>query len=124
MPSASPSPRRFLHPASGVLILGLDWLLFSGNVLTLGLSTFVLGTLGFLVATTGTGWIQARYSGDSRGKSLMKGLLGGVAVGVPFPIVGTAVGGAILALSGLRRRPGQADGPSQNNLPSDTHDRP
>lgn len=124
MPSTPPSLRRFFHPASGALILGLDWVLFSGNALTLGLSIVALTTLGFLVATTGTGWIQARYGNDSRAKSLLKGLLGGLAVGVPFPIVGTAVGGAILALSGLRRRPGRGDGPSRNDLPSDTRDRP
>lgn len=92
---------RFLHPASGALILGLDWLLFSGSVLSLGLSTPALAVLGFVLGAAGTGLLQTRYGRDSRTKVTMKGLLGGLAVGVPLPIAGTAVGGAILALSGL-----------------------
>ena len=94
---------RFLHPASGGLILGLDWLLFSGNALTLGLSTLPLAVLGFVLGGVGTGIIQAQYSQDSGAKSLFKGLVGGFAVGIPMPIAGTAIGGAILALSGLDR---------------------
>jgi len=38
-----------LHPASGALILGLDWLLFSENALTLGLSTLLIVAVGFSV---------------------------------------------------------------------------
>lgn len=93
----------FLHPASGLLILGLDWLFFSGSVLTLGLSTPILGLLGFTLGALGTGFIQHRYGGDSTGTTIVKGLLAGVAVGIPLPIAGTAVGGGVLALSGLNR---------------------
>lgn len=94
---------RFLHPASGALILGLDWLLFSGTALSLGLSAFPLAVLGFVLGGVGTGLVQAQYSPDGNAKSLLKGLLGGLAVGIPMPIAGTAIGGAILALSGLDR---------------------
>lgn len=97
---------RFLHPASGALILGLDWLLFSGSVLSLGLSTPALAVLGFALGAAGTGLLQGRYGGDGRTKVTLKGLLGGLAVGIPLPIAGTAVGGAILALSGLDRLSG------------------
>ena len=100
---------RFLHPASGVLILGLDWLLFSGSILSLGLSTPALGALGFLLGAVGTGLIQAQYGHDSGGMSLLKGVLGGVAVGIPLPIAGTAAGGAVIALSGLDRLTGRSD---------------
>lgn len=103
MPADSPTSSRFLHPASGALILGLDWLLFSGSVLSLGLSTLVLSVLGFALGAAGTGLLQGRYGGDGRTKVTLKGLLGGLAVGIPLPIAGTAVGGAILALSGLDR---------------------
>lgn len=103
MPSSeSPSP-TVLHPASGVLILGLDWLFFAENAITLGLSTPLLALIGFGVAGLGTGLIQRIYHGDGFGKALLKGLLGGVAVGIPLPIAGTAVGGGILALSGLNK---------------------
>lgn len=98
------SSPRFLHPSSGALILGLDWLLFSGNALSMGLSTPILTLAGFVLGTVGTGILQSRYGADGRWMSLGKGLLGGIAVGIPLPIVGTAAGGAILVLSGLNRK--------------------
>lgn len=101
--SSNESSQTFLHPASGVVILGLDWLLFSGTVLSLGLSTPAIAVLGFALGAVGTGLIQKTYGEDGTGKSVIKGLLGGVAVGIPMPIAGTAVGGAVLALSGLNR---------------------
>jgi hypothetical protein len=110
--------RRLLHPSSGLLILGLDWLLFSGSVLSLGLSTPALVLAGFVLGTVGTGVLQSRYGGDGTWMSVGKGLLGGIAVGIPLPIVGTAVGGAILALSGLNRRSLLGtDDPDSNNTP-------
>jgi len=95
------SVSRLLHPASGALILGLDWLLFSGTVATLGLSTVGVAVLGFGLGALGTGAVQRRYAHDSFLKSLMKGIFGSVAVGVPLPIAGTVAGGAILTMSGL-----------------------
>lgn len=104
MPDAlSRDATTFLHPASGGLILGLDWLLFSGNIATLGLSTFASVGMGFVLGGVGTGWIQYRYGGDPFGTSLAKGILGGLTVGAPLPVAGTAVGGAVLALSGLNQ---------------------
>jgi 4-amino-4-deoxy-L-arabinose transferase-like glycosyltransferase len=94
---------RFLHPASGALILGLDWLLFSGSALTLGLSTPMLALIGFALGGVGTGLIQGRYGRDKNTTSVVKGFLGGLAVGIPLPIAGTALGGGILTLSGLDR---------------------
>ncbi len=116
--------RTFLHPASGALILALDWLLFSGNVLALGLGTPVLATLGFGLGSLGVGFVQRRYGHESIGKSVAKGLLGGLAVGIPLPVAGTAVGGFVLALSGLNRwkdrlRPGRHRSRSdEKTLPS------
>jgi hypothetical protein len=91
-----------LHPASGALILGLDWLLFSENALTLGLSTPLVVAVGFGGAGLGTILIQRHYGTDGPGSAVLKGLLAGITVGIPLPVAGTAVGGAILALSGLR----------------------
>lgn len=107
MPPDDEAPARFLHPAGGALILGLDWLLFSGSALTLGLSTPALAALGFAVGAVGTGLVQRRYGADSPLKSTLKGLLGGIAIGLPLPIAGTAVGGLILTLSGLDQLSGR-----------------
>lgn len=91
----------FLHPASGLLILGLDWLFFSGSLVTLGLSTPALALLGFGTGSVGTAFVQRQFHRDNTGKSVLKGLLAGITVGIPLPIAGTAVGGGVLALSGL-----------------------
>lgn len=93
----------FLHPASGALILGLDWLFFSGTVVTLGLSTPALAGLGFVLGALGTGFIQRRYQQEGTLPSVLKGIGAGIVVGLPLPIAGTAVGGGILALSGLNK---------------------
>jgi hypothetical protein len=100
-PPSVQSATRILHPASGVLILGADWLLFSGSTLTLGLSTPALAALGFGIGGLGAGAIQKAYHDDGAGLSVLKGLLAGLVVGIPLPVAGTAVGGTILALSGL-----------------------
>lgn len=115
------SPRRtntFLHPASGLLILGLDWLFFSGTALSLGLTTPALALLGFGIGALGTGMLQRIYGGEGRLKSVLKGLLGGLVVGIPLPIAGTAVGGFILALSGLNRLRGNTTDSTSSPPPS------
>src|SRR5215207_5173439 len=65
-----PLPKRFMLPATGLLIMGLDWLLFSEEAASFGLLIPFTSLVGFLV-------------------------------GIPFPLAGTIVGGAILAASGL-----------------------
>ncbi|NIA12602.1 MAG: phosphoribosylaminoimidazole carboxylase [Nitrospiraceae bacterium] len=99
---SAPLPKRtFFHPSSGMAILGLDWLLFSGNVLTGGAATPLVCLLGFVAGIIATTACQ-RYAGRSSwGASLLKGVCAGIVVGVPFPIFGTFVGGGILAASGL-----------------------
>ncbi|MCP4645245.1 MAG: phosphoribosylaminoimidazole carboxylase [bacterium] len=83
------------------MILGLDWLLFSGTAVTVGLATPVTALLGFALGGIATAACQRYAASDSWPASLGKGLLAGVAVGVPFPILGTFVGGVVLASSGL-----------------------
>lgn len=114
--SDAPSP-TFLHPASGILILGLDWLLFSGSAITLGLSTLGLAGIGFTLGGLGTGLLQRVYHEDGMAKALLKGLLAGVTVGIPLPVAGTAVGGGVLALSGIDRLWGRSD-PDKMTPPS------
>ena len=94
-------PGSFLHPAAGALILGLDWLLFTGTTATGGLALPLAVVLGFTVGSFGTCCIQRFWAKERWGRALLKGLLGGIVVGLPFPIGGTLVGGAVLASSGL-----------------------
>ena len=95
------APGRFFLPATGLWILGLDWLLFSKEVASLGMATPVTAVLGFLAGSVGTYRLQRRYAGDDGRRAWVKALLAGLAVGVPFPLAGTIVGGWILANSGL-----------------------
>ena len=96
-------PPSFLHPASGALILGVDWLLFGGMTATGGLAMPVTMMLGFLVGGLGTAASQRILAKEGWAKALGKGFLAGLAVGAPLPIGGTAVGGAVLASSGLNQ---------------------
>lgn len=91
----------FLHPATGALILGLDWLLFSGTVATGGAALMLSVLLGLTLGAIGTCAIQRFWAKERWSRALLKGMLGGVVVGLPFPIGGTLVGGAVLASSGL-----------------------
>ena len=95
------SRQGLLHPWSGGVILGLDWLLFSGNALTMGASTVPMVLAGFLGAGIGVTLCQRYAANDGWLKSLAKGVVAGIVVGVPFPIFGTFVGGVVLAFSGL-----------------------
>jgi len=90
-----------LHPASGAAILGLDWLLFGSNAATGWVATPIIIVGGFVLGGASTFLVQKFASKDSTSKSLMKALAAGVAVGVPAPIAGTALGGSILGWSGL-----------------------
>ncbi len=91
-----------LHPLSGLWILGLDWMLFGGNVVSLGLLTILMMLAGFVIGGAGTAFIQGHYTGNGVGACFGKGLLGGLVVGVPFPVAGTFAGTIILAVSGLK----------------------
>jgi hypothetical protein len=96
-----PLPNRFLLPATGLVILGLDWLLFSSEAATLGLAVPATSLVGFLAGSFGAYQLQRRYGRDSRSLASLKALLAGILVGVPFPLFGTIVGGWIVAQSGL-----------------------
>jgi len=96
-----PLPKRFMLPATGLLIMGLDWLLFSEEAATLGLALPFTSLFGFLAGAIGTYHLQTRYGRDSRARAWLKGLLSGVLVGIPFPLAGSLAGGWILTTSGL-----------------------
>ncbi|MCI0335372.1 MAG: hypothetical protein L0228_19360 [Planctomycetes bacterium] len=96
-----PLPQRFMLPATGLLMLGLDWFLFSGEAATVGMAAPVTAIVGFLAGSLGAYHLQRRYALNSHPVALAKALLAGVFVGVPFPMAGTLVGAWVLATSGL-----------------------
>ena len=97
----SPLPKRFMLPATGLLIMGLDWLLFSEEAASLGLLIPFTAPLGFLAASIATYHLQTKHGLDAKPVAALKGLLAGILVAIPFPLAGTMIGGAILASSGL-----------------------
>ena len=99
--SENPADGRWLHPATGALILGLDWLLFTSNFATAGTAILLTTLGGGSLAAALTYFVQRRYSGDTRGAAILKALGAGACVGAPLPIGGTLVGGLILSVSGL-----------------------
>ena len=98
-----PAHSGHLIPLTGLWILGLDWLLFSSNAVSLGLATPLSVILGFLLGSAGTLAFQSRFAGEAWWKSGVKALVAGILVGVPWPIGGTVAGGWILMNSGLSR---------------------
>jgi hypothetical protein len=92
-----------LHPATGGLVLALDWLLFSGEALSLGTATPLTATLGGLATALATYRIQSKMAGDLSRPARLKAILAGVVVALPFPVGGTILGTMILASSGLNR---------------------
>jgi hypothetical protein len=96
-----PEPARFLLPATALWILGLDWVLFPKEVVTLGLAAPVASVLGFIAGSIGAYHLQRRYALNSSAAALFKALLAGILVGVPFPLAGTLVGAWVLTSSGL-----------------------
>jgi hypothetical protein len=105
----SPPPfaglRTFYHPASGVVILGLDWLAFGSDLLSGFVALPVMCVVSFLISFALVYAIQIKWSKDAVGPALGKAFLGAFLVGLPFPITGTMLGAAILALAGLPHHP-------------------
>jgi len=96
-----PMPKRFMLPATGLLIMGLDWMLFSEEAASFGLLIPFTSLVGFIVGGIGTYLLQTRHGQDSKPAAILKGLLAGFLVGIPFPLAGTLIGGTILGSSGL-----------------------
>jgi hypothetical protein len=96
-----PRAGQWLLPATGAWILGLDWLLFSQETISLGLAVPLTATVGFVGGAVGTYVFQSRYAGDGGPAAWLKAILAGIVVGIPVPLAGTFVGGWILFNSGL-----------------------
>jgi hypothetical protein len=104
-PPPFPGLRTFYHPASGVVILGLDWLAFGTDLVTDLLALPLVCILSFIVTFPVVFAIQSKWSKDTVGPALGKAFIGAFLVALPFPITGTLLGAAILALAGLPHHP-------------------
>ena len=97
----TPAARPYwLHPASGALILAVDWLFFAPEALTAEIAAVITSPLAFLITTAGVFWIQRKRNGDSIGAALAKAVFGGIMAAIPTPIGGTLLGTVVLVLSG------------------------
>ncbi len=96
-----PKQRRFMLPATGVWILALDWLLFSSNTLTAWIATPVVMVVGFVLGSAGAYVIQRRGANDAPWSAVLKAVLAGIVVGLPWPVGGTLIGAWVLLSSGL-----------------------
>jgi len=96
-----PLPKRFMLPATGLLIMGLDWLFFSEEAATFGLAIPFTTLVGFLAGSLGTYHLQRKFGLDTKPAAVLKSLVAGFLVGIPFPLAGTLAGAWILTTSGL-----------------------
>jgi hypothetical protein len=93
--------RTFYHPASGVVILGIDLLVFGSEVVSDFLDTPIMCVLAFAATFPLVFLIQWKWSRNSALASFGKAFLGAFLAGLPFSIAGTIYGAAVIALSGL-----------------------
>jgi hypothetical protein len=104
--------RTFYHPASGVVILGIDLLVFGPEMFVdmasgfLGLPLICL--LTFLVTLPLVYLVQAKWGKDTKASAFGKAFLGAFLAGLPFSITGTVLGACVLALAGLPANPVEA----------------
>lgn len=94
--------RDLLHPVAAATMLGLDWLVFTSGLVTGALSLPLASGVAALIAAVTTLRLQRRQ-GDGLWSARAKALLVGVLVALPLPIAGSAIGGWVLGVSGLRR---------------------
>jgi hypothetical protein len=100
----APEKKGFLLPLTGFWILGMDWILFSEELLSFGLAIPLLVVIGFILGSIGTFIFQKRFAGDTAFMAGLKAILAGLVVGVPWPMTGTVVGAWILFLAGIQSR--------------------
>ena len=97
--------RTFYHPASGVVILGIDVLVFGPEMLSGFLDVPVMCALAFVSTFPLVFVIQWKWSRNTMAASFGKAFLGAFLAGLPFSIAGTMLGAAVIALSGLPHHP-------------------
>lgn len=97
--------KTFYHPASGVVILGIDSFFFLSELVSDFLDTPVMCVLGFMITFPLVFIIQKAWGRDKTMAALGKAFVGAFLAGLPLPISGTMVGAAVLVMSGLPHHP-------------------
>ncbi len=95
---------RLYHPASLALLLAGDWAITSLELALPGPGTVLAGLGGFIAALLLTARIEKRLNNANTLKAIAKGVVLGVAVAVPAPVVGTLIGAPLLVATVLDRR--------------------
>jgi hypothetical protein len=98
--AAGEKHRNLIHPLSAVVLMGIDalwsmdaWAVFAW-MLTIPAS--------FLATFIPAYFIQKNMNGDTGGRAALVAAMLGFLAAIPSPVMGTAVGFAVLALAGLR----------------------
>lgn len=106
---AFPAPP--IHALAALATIALDGVFAVPElaVLSIPITTVVVGALGF----SATALVQRFIARDEWGTSLAKGLVLGIVAGVPYPVAGTLVGVPLLAWSGLRQLKQWSNGNNQ-----------
>jgi hypothetical protein len=94
--------RQPIHPSGCILIIALDWLWFMVELAGPFGSRGFWASAAIVAAVFVTGFvpvmlIQRLMTHDEWGKSFVKGALMGIALCIPYPVVGTFVGVILLA---------------------------
>ena len=97
--------KTFYHPASGVVILGVDSLIFVSEAVSGFLDLPVMSVLAFLITFPLVFLIQRGWGRDKTLTALGKAFVGAFLAGLPLPISGTIFGAAVLVMSGLPHHP-------------------
>ena len=97
--------RTFYHPASGVVILGLDWLAFGTDFFTGAIAIPIVCVLSFLVSFALVFAVQRKWTRDTVSAALGKSFLGAFLVGLAFPDHRNHARRRHLVLSGLPHHP-------------------
>lgn len=95
-----PIPPAPIHPLAALATITLDNIFSMFEIfdpLLLVLTSVTVGVVG----TVSTMLVQHYLSKDGWGASIAKGMVMGIMAGVPFQVVGTAVGVPLLAWAGL-----------------------
>jgi hypothetical protein len=94
--------RQPIHASACIYIIALDWLWFMVELAGPFASRGFWASVAIVTAVFVTGFvpvmlIQRLMTQDEWGKSFVKGALMGIALCIPYPVVGTFVGVILLA---------------------------